>query len=94
VVHSRDDESVGMANKIISPENQHQISQITMGQHCLGKTKPDELVATHGGIVVGLATHNPMIDGLSPSLGCCFFFVSLEPFSFCNDRLNISLPLV
>jgi len=39
VVHSRDDQEVGVAHKVKSPENQLQYSQTTMGQYCLGKIK-------------------------------------------------------
>ena len=42
VVHSRDDEEVGVAHKVKSPENQPQFSQTTMGQYWLGKTKPKQ----------------------------------------------------
>jgi len=42
VVHSRDDEEVGVAHKVQSPNNQPQFSQTTMGQYWLGKTKPEE----------------------------------------------------
>ena len=38
VVHSRDDQEVGMAHKAKSPENQPQLSQMMMGQYWLGKT--------------------------------------------------------
>jgi len=40
VVHSRDDEEVGVAHEVKSPENQPQISQMAMGQYWLGKAKP------------------------------------------------------
>jgi len=40
VVHSRDDEEVGMAHEVKSPENQPQFSQTMMGHYWLGKTKP------------------------------------------------------
>ena len=41
VVHSRDDEEVGVAHKVTSPENQPQFSQtMMMGQYWLSKTKP------------------------------------------------------
>ena len=33
VVHNRDDQEVGMAHKVKSPENQPQFSQTTMGQY-------------------------------------------------------------
>jgi len=39
VVHSRDDEGVGVAHEVKSPENQPQFSQMTIGQYWLGKTK-------------------------------------------------------
>jgi len=39
VVHSRDDEEVGVAHEVKSPKNQPQFSQTTMGQYWLGKTK-------------------------------------------------------
>jgi len=42
VVHNRDDQEVGMAHKVKSPENQPQFSQMTMGQYWLGKTKPKQ----------------------------------------------------
>jgi len=42
VVHSRDDEEVGLAHEIKSPENQPQFSQMAMGQHWLGKNKPKQ----------------------------------------------------
>ena len=32
VVHSRDDEEIGMAHKIVSPKNQPQVSQMIIGQ--------------------------------------------------------------
>ena len=35
MVHSRDDEEVGVANEVKSPENQPQFSQTTIGQYCL-----------------------------------------------------------
>jgi len=40
MVHSRDDEEVGMDHKVKSPENQPQFFQRTMGQYWLAKTKP------------------------------------------------------
>ena len=43
MVHSRDDEEVGMAHEVKSPENQPQFSQMTMGQYWLGKTKPKQV---------------------------------------------------
>jgi len=39
VVHSRDDEEVGVAHEVKSPKNQPRFSQTTMGQYWLGKTK-------------------------------------------------------
>ena len=42
MVHSRDDEEVGMAHEVKSPENQPQFSQTTMGHYWLGKTKPKQ----------------------------------------------------
>jgi len=39
VVHSRDDQEVGVAHEVKSPENQPQFSQMTMGQYWLGITK-------------------------------------------------------
>jgi len=42
VVHSRDDEEVGVAHKVKSLEKQPQFSQMTMGQYWLGKTKPKQ----------------------------------------------------
>ena len=42
VLYSRDHIGVGVAHKIISPKNQTQISQITMRQYWLGKTKPKQ----------------------------------------------------
>ena len=39
MVHSRDDQELGMAHEVKSPENQPQLSQMTMGQYWLGKTK-------------------------------------------------------
>ena len=42
VVHSRDDEEVGMAHEVKSLKNQLQFSQTTMGQYWLGKTKPKQ----------------------------------------------------
>jgi len=42
VVYSRDNEEVGMAHEVKSPENQPQFSQTTMGQYWLGKTKPKQ----------------------------------------------------
>jgi len=40
VVNSRDDQELGMAQEVKSPENQPQFSQTLMGQYWLGKTKP------------------------------------------------------
>jgi len=42
VVHSRDDQEVGVARKVKSPENQPQFSQSMMEQYWLGKTKPKQ----------------------------------------------------
>jgi len=42
VVHSRDDQEVGVAHKVKSPKNQPEFSQMTMGQYWLGKTKPQK----------------------------------------------------
>jgi len=42
VVHSRNDEEVGMAHEVKSPENQPKFSQTMMGQYWLGKTKPKQ----------------------------------------------------
>jgi len=39
VVHSRDDEEVGVAHKVKSPEKQPQFSQTTMWQYWLGPNK-------------------------------------------------------
>ena len=39
MVHSRDDQEVGVAHKVKSPENQPQFSQMTMGWYWLGKIK-------------------------------------------------------
>jgi len=43
VVHSRDDQEVGVAHAVKSPKNQPQFSQTTMGQYWLGETKPKKL---------------------------------------------------
>jgi len=43
VVHSRDDEEIGMAHEVKSPKNQPQFSRMMMGQYWLGKTKPKKL---------------------------------------------------
>ena len=40
--HSRDDQEVGLAHEVKTPENQPQFSEMTMGQHWLGKTKPKQ----------------------------------------------------
>jgi len=40
VVHSKDNQEVGVANKVKSIENQHQFTQTVMGQYWLGKTEP------------------------------------------------------
>jgi len=42
MVHSRDDQELGVAHKVKSPENQPQFSQMTVGQYWLGKTKPKQ----------------------------------------------------
>ena len=42
VAHSGDDQEVGMAHKVKSPENQPQFYQMMMGQYWLGKTKPKQ----------------------------------------------------
>jgi len=42
VVHSRDDEEIGMAHEVKSPKNQPQFSQMMMGQYWLGKTEPKQ----------------------------------------------------
>ena len=42
MVHSRDDQEVGVAHKVKSPENQPHFSQTTMGQYWLGETKPKQ----------------------------------------------------
>jgi len=43
MVHSRDDQEVGMAHKVNSPENQPQFSQMMIGQYWLGLNKlPDQ----------------------------------------------------
>ena len=39
MVHSRDDEGIGVAHEIILPNNQSQFSQTIMGQYWLSKTK-------------------------------------------------------
>jgi len=38
--NSGDDEEVGVAHEVKSPENQPQISQMATGQYWSGKTKP------------------------------------------------------
>jgi len=48
VVHSRDDQEVGVAHEVKSPENQLQISQMAMGQYLLGKTKPKKAFRSTG----------------------------------------------
>jgi len=40
---SRDNQEVGMACEVKSPENQPQFSQIMMGQYRLGKLSPNKL---------------------------------------------------
>jgi len=42
VVHSRDDQEVGVAHKVKLAENQPQFSQTTIEQYWLGKTKPKQ----------------------------------------------------
>jgi len=42
VVHSRDNQEVGVAHEVKSPKNQPQFSQMTTGQYWLGKTKPKQ----------------------------------------------------
>jgi len=42
VVHSRDNEEVGVAHELKSLENQPQFSQMMMGQYWLGKTRPKQ----------------------------------------------------
>ena len=42
MVHSWDDQEVGMAHEVKSPENQAQLSQTMMGQYWLGKKKPKQ----------------------------------------------------
>jgi len=42
VVHSRDDQEVGVAHKVKSPKNQLQFSQMMLGQYWLGKTSPNK----------------------------------------------------
>ena len=44
MVHSRDNEEVGVAHKVISPKNQPQFSPTTMRQYWLGKTKLSEML--------------------------------------------------
>jgi len=41
---SRDNQEVGLAHKVKSPENQPQFSQMTMGQYWLGKLSPNKLL--------------------------------------------------
>jgi len=43
VIHSRDDQEVVVAHEVKSPKNQPQLSQMTMGQYWLGKTKPKQV---------------------------------------------------
>ena len=47
VLYSRDHKGVGVAHKIISPENQPQFSQ-TMKQYWLSKTKPKKAFRSTG----------------------------------------------
>jgi len=42
VIHSRDDEEVGVDHEVKSPENQPRFSQTMMGQYWLSKTKPKQ----------------------------------------------------
>jgi len=42
VVHSRDDQGVGVAHEVKLPENQPKFSQMMMGQYWFGKTKPKQ----------------------------------------------------
>ena len=42
MVHSRNNEEVGLAHEVKSLENQPQFSQMTMGQQWVGKTEPKE----------------------------------------------------
>jgi len=42
VVYSTDDQEVGVAHKVKSPENQPQFFQTMMGQYWLDKTKPKQ----------------------------------------------------
>ena len=42
MVHSTDDQEVGVAHEVKLPENQPQFSQTMMGQYWLGKTKPTQ----------------------------------------------------
>ena len=44
MVHSRDDQEVGVAHEVKSPENQPQFSQMTKGQYWLGKIKPKQVL--------------------------------------------------
>ena len=43
MVHSKDDEEVGMAHEVKLPKNQPQVSHMTMGQYWLGEAKPKKL---------------------------------------------------
>jgi len=42
VVHSRDDQEVGVVQKVKPPKNEPQFSQMMMEQYWLGKTKPKQ----------------------------------------------------
>jgi len=42
VIHSRDDQEVGVAYKVKSPKKSASISQTMMGEYWLGKTKPKQ----------------------------------------------------
>jgi len=43
MVHSRDDQEVGMAHEVKLPKNQSQFFQTVMEQYWLGKTKPKQV---------------------------------------------------
>ena len=47
VVHSRDNQEVGVAHEVKSPKNKPQFFQMTMGQYWLGKTKPKQAQIDH-----------------------------------------------
>ena len=42
MVHSWDDQEVGVAHEVKSPENQPQFPQMMLGQYWLHKTKPKQ----------------------------------------------------